>query len=36
LALGAVVDSIGRTANYAADIAEMAIDLAVMVDPKPT
>jgi phosphate uptake regulator len=34
LALGAVVDSIGRTANYAADIAEMAIDLAVLVDPK--
>ena len=33
LALGTVVDSIGRTANYAADIAETAIDMAVLVEP---
>ncbi|MCI4340186.1 MAG: phosphate uptake regulator PhoU [Thermoplasmata archaeon] len=32
LALGTVVDSIGRTASYAADIAEQAINLAVMTD----
>ena len=30
LALGTVVDSLGRTASYAADIAEQAINLAVM------
>lgn len=35
LALGTVVDSIGRTANYGADIAETAIDLAVQVQTKP-
>ena len=29
LALGAIVDSLGRTASYAADIAELAIDVAV-------
>lgn len=29
LALGAIVDSLGRTAGYAADIAELAIDVAV-------
>lgn len=34
LALGAVVDSLGRTASYAADIAEQAIDLAVMQNGK--
>ena len=33
LALGAVVDSLGRTASYAADIAEQAIDLAVLDTP---
>jgi phosphate uptake regulator len=33
LALGTVVDSLGRTASYAADIAEQAIDLAVLTDP---
>jgi phosphate uptake regulator len=33
LALGAVVDSLGRTASYAADIAEQAINLAVLVEP---
>jgi phosphate uptake regulator len=32
LALGAVVDSLGRTASYAADIAEQAINLAVLVE----
>ena len=35
LALGTVVDSLGRTASYAADIAEQAINVAVMWDPKP-
>jgi phosphate uptake regulator len=32
LALGAIVDSLGRTASYATDIAEQAIDWAVTVD----
>jgi phosphate uptake regulator len=32
LALGAVVDSLGRTASYATDIAEQAIDWAVIVE----
>ena len=32
LALGTVVDSLGRTASYAADIAEQAINLAVLAD----
>ncbi|MCI4335859.1 MAG: AbrB/MazE/SpoVT family DNA-binding domain-containing protein [Thermoplasmata archaeon] len=33
LALGAVVDSLGRTASYAADIAEQAINWAVLTEP---
>ena len=33
LALGAIVDSLGRTASYAADIAEQAIDWAVLSEP---
>ncbi|MCI4338352.1 MAG: phosphate uptake regulator PhoU, partial [Thermoplasmata archaeon] len=33
LALGAVVDSLGRTAGYATDIAEQAINLAVLAEP---
>jgi phosphate uptake regulator len=33
LALGTVVDSLGRTASYAADIAEQAINLAVLREP---
>jgi phosphate uptake regulator len=33
LALGTVVDSLGRTASYAADIAEQAINLAVLSEP---
>jgi phosphate uptake regulator len=33
LALGAVVDSLGRAASYATDIAEQAIDLAVLREP---
>lgn len=33
LALGSVVDSLGRTASYAADIAEQAINLAVLREP---
>jgi phosphate uptake regulator len=33
LALGAVVDSLGRTASYAADIGEQAINLAVLAEP---
>jgi phosphate uptake regulator len=32
LALGTIVDSLGRTASYAADIAEQAINLAVLSD----
>jgi len=36
LALGTVVDSLGRTASYAADIAEQAINLALMTEEKPT
>ncbi|MCI4369057.1 MAG: hypothetical protein L3K09_05805, partial [Thermoplasmata archaeon] len=36
LALGAVVDSLGRTASYATDIAEQAINLAVLQDGKPS
>jgi phosphate uptake regulator len=32
LALGTVVDSLGRTASYSAEIAEQAIDLAVLTD----
>jgi len=35
LALGAVVDSLGRTASYAADIAEQAINLAVLREAPP-
>ena len=33
LALGVVVDSLGRIAGYASDVAEQAINLAVMVEP---
>ena len=33
LALGAIVDSLSRTASYATDIAEQAINLAVLRDP---
>jgi phosphate uptake regulator len=33
LALGTVVDSLGRTAGYAADIAEQAINMAVVAEP---
>jgi phosphate uptake regulator len=33
LALGAIVDSLGRTAAYAAEIAEETIDLAVLTNP---
>jgi len=33
LALGTVVDSLGRTASYAADIGEQAINLAVLAEP---
>ncbi len=33
LALGAIVDSLNRTASYATDIAEQAINLAVLADP---
>ncbi len=33
LALGTVVDSLGRSATYASEIAEEAIDIAVMTDP---
>jgi phosphate uptake regulator len=36
LALGTVVDSLGRAAGYAAEIAEQAIDIAVMTDPEAT
>lgn len=36
LALGNVVDSLGRTAVYAAEIAEEAIDLAVFTNPDAT
>jgi phosphate uptake regulator len=36
LALGTVVDSLGRTAGYASEIAEQAIDLAVLLDPGAT
>lgn len=36
LALGSVVDSLGRTAVYAAEIAEEAIDLAVFLNPSAT
>src|SRR5882762_9748916 len=35
LALGAIVDSLGRTAGYATDIAEIAIDHAVFQAPAP-
>ncbi|HTP54381.1 MAG TPA: PhoU domain-containing protein [Thermoplasmata archaeon] len=35
LALGTVVDSLGRSAVYAAEIAEEAIDLAVLMTPEP-
>jgi phosphate uptake regulator len=35
LALGTVVDSLGRAASYSADIAEQAIDLAVLMDKNP-
>jgi phosphate uptake regulator len=33
LALGTVVDSLGRTAHYATEIAEQAIDLSVLLSP---
>ena len=33
LALGTVVDSLGRTAGYASEIAEQAIDLSVLLNP---
>ena len=36
LALGTVVDSLGRAGGYAAEIAEQAIDIAVMTDPAAT
>jgi len=36
LALGDVVNSLGRAAGYAAEIAEQAIDIAVMTDKEPT
>lgn len=36
LALGVVVNSLSRTASYAADVAEQAINLAVMLDPPQT
>lgn len=36
LALGTVVDSLGRTAGYATEIAEQAIDLAVLLNPEAT
>jgi phosphate uptake regulator len=35
LALGTIVDSLGRTAGYAVEIAEQAIDLAVLLSPEP-
>lgn len=35
LALGSVVDSLGRIAVYAGEIAEEAIDLAVLLNPEP-
>ncbi len=34
LALGAIVDSLSRTASYATDIAEQAINMAVLADPE--
>jgi phosphate uptake regulator len=34
LAWGAIVDSLGRTSHYASEIAEQAIDLAVLVNPE--
>lgn len=36
LALGTVVDSLGRTAHYASEIAEQAIDLSVLLNPDAT
>ena len=36
LALGRVVDSLGRAAGYAAEIAEQAIDISVMTNPEAT
>ena len=36
LALGTIVDSLGRTAGYASEIAEQAIDLAVLLNPDAT
>ncbi|MCI4343759.1 MAG: hypothetical protein L3J92_06580 [Thermoplasmata archaeon] len=35
LALGTVVDSLGRTVGYAVEIAEQAIDLSVLLSPEP-
>ncbi len=35
LALGTVVNSVARTASYASDVAEQAINLAMMADPSP-
>ena len=34
LALGAIVDSLGRVASYATDIAEQAINVGVLLEPK--
>ncbi|MGI0129073.1 MAG: PhoU domain-containing protein, partial [Thermoplasmata archaeon] len=36
LALGLVVNSLGRTGSYAADIAEQAINLAILSEPQAT
>ena len=36
LALGNVVDSLGRAAGYTSEIAEQGIDIAVMMDPEAT
>ena len=36
LALGNVVDSLGRAAVYTSEIAEQGIDIAVMTDPEAT
>jgi len=35
LALGTIVDSLARTAGYASEIAEQAIDLSVLLTPEP-
>ena len=36
MALGTIVDSLGRTVGYASEIAEQAIDLSVLLTPEPT